>query len=90
MGSARLQLLSPEVGSINYVSLFEEFQNQRIGTQLMEKLIKIAQVNKYKTLTLRSRFNYLNFYKRLEFREEGEPFDSLGIPHILMHYQLRV
>jgi len=89
IGSARLHLLSPELGHIRYVSVLEEFRNQGIGTKLMKKLIEIGEEKQYKTLQLKARIQYLNFYKQLEFVEKGEPFDYLGIPHIFMHYRLK-
>ena len=89
IGSARLRLLSPELGSIAYVSVLEEFRNQGIGTKLMEKFIEIAGEKKYKTLRLNARIHSLNFYKRLGFVEKGKPSDFLGIPHILMYYHFR-
>ncbi|MDJ0798103.1 MAG: GNAT family N-acetyltransferase [Calothrix sp. MO_167.B12] len=88
IGSARLHLLSPELGHISYVSVLEEFRNQGIGTKLMEKLMEIAEEKQYKTLQLKARIQYLNFYQRLKFVEEGEPFDYLGIPHMFMRYRV--
>ncbi|MEB3182729.1 MAG: GNAT family N-acetyltransferase [Nostocaceae cyanobacterium] len=88
IGSARLRQVSPEVGSISYVAVLPEFQNQGIGTKLMNKLIEIAQKKNIQAVKLRARINALNFYKRLGFREEGELHDYRGIPHIFMYRKL--
>ncbi len=88
IGSARLRLLSPEIGSIAYVAVLPEFRNQGIGTSLMEKLIFIATEKNLQTLRLMARKDAINFYKRLGFLPEGEFFDYLDIPHIFMYYKL--
>lgn len=85
IGSARLRELSPELGNIAYVAVLPEFQNQGIGTQLIEQLIEKAKAQNLKSLRLMSRLSALGFYKRLGFLEQGEPFDYLDIQHIFMY-----
>ncbi|KAB8332154.1 GNAT family N-acetyltransferase [Scytonema tolypothrichoides VB-61278] len=84
VGSARLRLLSKELGSIAYLAVLPEFRHQGIGTKLMEKLIEIAHEKNLTTLRLMSRVHAVNFYKRLGFCEVGEPFDYLDVSHIFM------
>ena len=84
IGSARLRKLSPELGSIAYVAVLPEFQNQGIGTKLIEQLIEKAKEQKLQTLRLMTRLSALEFYKRLGFSAQGTPFDYLGIPHLFM------
>ena len=88
VGSARLRELSTELGSIAYVAVLPEFQNQGIGTKLIKKLLETAKDKKLKHLRLRSRISAFNFYQKLGFSPEGEVFDYLGIPHILMHLNI--
>ncbi|MFB2983136.1 GNAT family N-acetyltransferase [Microseira sp. BLCC-F43] len=88
VGSARLRELSTELGSIAYVAVLPEFQNQGIGRKLIKKLIETATEKNLKRLRLRSRISALNFYQKLGFSPEGEPFDYLGIPHIFMHLDI--
>lgn len=84
IGSARLRQLSTELGSIAYVAVLPEFQNQGIGTQLIKALVEKAQEQNLKTLRLMTRLSALRFYKKLGFLEQGTSFDYLGIPHIFM------
>ena len=88
IASARLRELSPELGSISYVAVLPEFQNQGIGTRLMEELITKAQAKNLKTLRLKSRINAIKFYQRIGFTEQDNPFDFLGIPHIFMQLEI--
>ena len=88
IASARLRELSPKLGSISYVAVLPEFQNQGIGTKLIKNLIAKAQQKNLKILRLMSRINAIKFYKRLGFSEQENPFDYLGIPHIFMQLEM--
>ncbi|MEG3895503.1 MULTISPECIES: GNAT family N-acetyltransferase [unclassified Microcoleus] len=88
IASARLRELSPKLGSISYVAVLPEFQNQGIGTKLIENLIAKAQEKNLKAVRLMSRINAIKFYQRLGFSEQDKPFDFLGIPHIFMQLEI--
>jgi ribosomal protein S18 acetylase RimI-like enzyme len=89
IASARLRELSPGLGNISYVAVLPEFQNQGIGTKLIENLIVKAQEKNLKTLRLMSRINAIKFYQRIGFSEQDHPFDFLGIPHIFMQLEIQ-
>lgn len=88
IASARLRELSPKLGSISYVAVLPEFQNQGIGTKLIKKLIAKAQQKNLTTLRLMSRINAIKFYQKLGFSEQENPFEYLGIPHIFMQLEI--
>ena len=88
IASARLRELSPKLGSISYVAVLPEFQNQGIGTKLIKKLIAKAQQKNLKNLRLMSRINAIKFYQKLGFSEQENPFEYLGIPHIFMQLEI--
>jgi ribosomal protein S18 acetylase RimI-like enzyme len=88
IASARLRELSPKLGSISYVAVLPEFQNQGIGTKLIKQLIAQAQQKNLKTLRLMSRINAIKFYQKLGFSEQENPFEYLGIPHIFMQLEI--
>ncbi|MBE9094052.1 GNAT family N-acetyltransferase [Tychonema sp. LEGE 07203] len=88
IASARLRESSPGLGNISYVAVLPEFQNQGIGTKLIENLIVKAQAKNLKTLRLKSRINAIKFYQRIGFTEEGNPSDFLGIPHVFMQLEI--
>jgi len=88
IASARLRELSPKLGSISYVAVLPEFQNQGIGTKLIKQLIAKAQQKNLKTLRLMSRINAIKFYQKLGFSEQENPFEYLGIPHIFMQLEI--
>ena len=89
IASARLRELSPKLGSISYVAVLPEFQNQGIGTKLIENLIAKAQEKNLKTVRLLSRINAIKFYHKLGFSEQDKPFEFLGIPHIFMQLDIQ-
>jgi ribosomal protein S18 acetylase RimI-like enzyme len=76
IASARLRELSPKLGSISYVAVLPEFQNQGIGTKLIKQLIAQAQQKNLKTLRLMSRINAIKFYQKLGFSEQENPLST--------------
>ncbi len=88
IASARLRELPAKLGSISYVAVLPEFQNQGIGTKLIKNLIAKAQQKNLKTLRLMSRINAIKFYQKLGFSEQENSFDYLGIPHIFMQLEI--
>lgn len=84
IGSARLRELSPSIGGISYVAVLPEFQNQGVGSALIQSLIALAKKQQFHQLKLRSRLSAAGFYEHFGFISQGAPIDYLGIPHILM------
>lgn len=89
VGCARLRKIAVNTGSLNYVAVLPEFQHQRIGTQMIQKSIKIAQQEQLKILILKARLPSLAFYQKLGFQKTGESFDFLGITHCQMFLDLK-
>ena len=89
IASARLRESSPGLGNISYVAVLPEFQNQGIGTKLIENLIVKAQEKNLKAVRLMSRINAIKFYQRIGFSEQDNPFEFLGIPHIFMQLEIQ-
>jgi predicted GNAT family N-acyltransferase len=85
VGSARLRSLSSEVGSIAYVAVLPEFQQQGIGSALIQYLIELAKENSFSQLRVMARTTVIHFYQRFGFTEWGEPINHLNIPHVFMH-----
>ncbi|MGB3262921.1 MAG: GNAT family N-acetyltransferase [Microcoleus sp.] len=88
IASARLRESSPGLGNISYVAVLPEFQNQGIGTKLIENLIVKAQQKNLKAVRLMSRINAVKFYQKLGFSEQEKPFEHLGISHIFMQLEI--
>ncbi len=88
IGSARLRQLSTELGSIAYIAVLPEFQSQGVGTALIQKIIEIANQKQLTSLRVMSRINASKFYEKIGFRDTGQPFDFLGIPHKFMLFKL--
>jgi ribosomal protein S18 acetylase RimI-like enzyme len=84
IGSARLRPLSESIGSIGYVAVLPDFQNQGIGSALIREIKAIAQAQQLQALRVMSRVNAIGFYSRLGFTPQGSPHDYLGIPHQFM------
>ncbi|MCU0525241.1 MAG: GNAT family N-acetyltransferase [Elainella sp. Prado103] len=88
VGSIRLRELSPTLGGIAYVVVMPEFQNQGVGSALMQHVILIAKQQAYSQLRVMSRRSAIGFYQRFGFAERGESIHYLDTPHMFMYLDL--
>jgi predicted GNAT family N-acyltransferase len=86
VGTARLRAYGADgaVGKIERVALLKEARGLGLGQRLVRFAAQVLTVQGHTTLLLNAQTNAQEFYERLGFRAEGEPFDDAGIPHVAM------
>ena len=72
---------------IGRVAVKESFRNQKIGYQLMSKMIKISKNKGFEIISLHSQVQVVPIYEIFGFRKVGEIFLDAGIEHINMIYK---
>jgi len=75
-------------GHIGRVAVLAEWRNHGIGRQLMLALIEQARLQGHEVVHLNAQIAALDFYTRLGFQAQGEPFLDAGIVHRSMYRQL--
>ena len=68
IGVGRLHEISTFVYQIRYFAIHKDYRRMGLGIYLMEDLEKIAINKKVQYITLNSRENALNFYKKLDYK----------------------
>ena len=68
IGVGRLHKISMFVYQIRYFAIHRDYRRMGLGIYLMEDLEKIAINKKVQYITLNSRENALNFYKKLDYK----------------------
>lgn len=63
-------------------------QGQGIGSKLVSESEAVARGAGASELRLHARANAVPFYEALGYRPEGELFEEIGIPHLLMSKRL--
>lgn len=66
------------------VAVDENLRNRNIGSQLMQFCEGIARDKAYEMIYCHARDSAVRFYRKNNYREEGDYFDEDGIPHVKM------
>lgn len=69
---------------LRQMAVWEEKQGKGIGRQLILAVEQEALERGIKQISLHARETALDFYRKLGYSEEGEPFNEVGIPHRYM------
>jgi predicted GNAT family N-acyltransferase len=77
-----------DVIKIRQVAVEPSLHSRGVGTQLMQYAESFFQQAGYSSCTLNSRVVSSNFYKRCNYKVEGEEFLEVGIPHLKMTKKL--
>ena len=70
---------------IRQVAVAEAWQGQGLGNILMQSIESdLRYLGEFHTIQLHARQNVQGFYEKLGYEVIGEPFEEIGIPHVLM------
>lgn len=78
----------PEYHRARQVSVHPDLRGQDIGTRIMEKAHDIMREEGATRCMLHARDTAVRFYEKLGYVAEGDYFEDVGVPHILMYKQL--
>lgn len=84
IGTARLL---PD-GHIGRVAVLRPWRGRGVGRALMRKMLELAARQGHRHVYLDAQLEAIDFYRRLDFRAEGDIFMDAGIPHRRMRRQL--
>jgi ribosomal protein S18 acetylase RimI-like enzyme len=84
IGCLVLEPLTDDSLKMRQVAVKPEWQGQGVGTTLVRFAETFAQQQGYRKLVLHARQTAVPFYLRLGYTVEGEPFEEVTIPHLLM------
>jgi predicted GNAT family N-acyltransferase len=73
---------------VRQMVIAEEFRGRGIGAGLIAALEASFTADGVRFFCLNARVPAVRFYRRLGYREMGEPFSELGIPHQRMEKRL--
>lgn len=79
--------LSPE-GKLGRVAVLPEWRRRGVGRSILIALIDKARKLGLTSVTANAQVAALDFYRKLGFVEEGQPFVEAGIPHQLVRLPL--
>ena len=88
VGCVMLRPAGTEALKLRQMAVAVSQQGRGTGAALVHAAETFALRNGYKAITLHARMTAVPFYERLGYRAEGDVFEEVGIPHLLMNKQL--
>ena len=67
------------------VAVDDHYQSKGLGTVLVGECERFCTLKGYKKIVLNARDTAVEFYKKMNYSVEGEPFQEVGIKHLKMY-----
>ena len=83
VGCARV-IFSQNEAHIGRLAVKKEYRGKHIGLEICKFIIEYCSKIGYKNIWLNSQLHAIDFYKKLNFKPQGEIFTEAGIEHIKM------
>jgi predicted GNAT family N-acyltransferase len=88
VGTLRLRWMDPKTAKIERVAVLPELRGTGIGRSMLESVESYAKRKGAKRLVLSAQWHARPFYEKLGYRDEGNPYEELGVTHIWMNKKL--
>ena len=89
VATGRLLPAEDGVSKIGRMAVIRPVRGANLGAQVLRALVDIARERGDARVVLHAQRSAEGFYQRMGFTVEGEPFDEVGIPHVIMGLNLR-
>jgi len=86
--TARIRYKNGIQAKLERIAVLKTYRGQGIGKRIIAASLGLAKTKGALEVTLDSQQSAAGFYEKLGFRQEGEPFEEVGIPHIAMTKKL--
>lgn len=87
VGTGRLRKITDDTVKIERVAVLKKLRGKGIGKLIMRTLDEHAATTGVRRATLDAQSHAKAFYESMGYQQEGEEFEEVGIPHIVMTKQ---
>jgi predicted GNAT family N-acyltransferase len=88
LGCCMLVEEEPETVRLRQMAVINDLQGKGIGKALMQFAENLARDRGYKRITMHARKNALGFYEKMGYKQIGQEFQEITIPHFVMEKEL--
>lgn len=92
IGTARARYLdgTKKLAKIERVAVIKEYRGSGLGKKIMDYLHKYLEEKGVEEFKLESQEHAKGFYEKLGYKQNGDAFEEVGIPHIEMRMRKRL
>lgn len=84
VGTGRIRTVAEHTAKIERVAVLSKMRGKGIGKMIMKTIDDHLQEIGTNKATLDAQYHAKDFYQTLGFEQEGDIFEEVGIPHIIM------
>ena len=88
IGTARIRYKNGIQAKLERIAVLKRYRGRGIGKRIIAASLELAKTKGALEVILDSQQSAAGFYEKLGFRQEGAPFEEVGIPHIAMTQKL--
>ncbi|HEY1022975.1 MAG TPA: GNAT family N-acetyltransferase [Flavisolibacter sp.] len=88
LGCCMLVEEGPETVRLRQMAVVNDVQGKGIGRALMQFAENLARDRGYKRITMHARKAAVGFYEKMGYRQIGDEFQEITIPHFVMEKEL--
>ena len=88
LGCCMLVEEDPETVRLRQMAVVNDVQGKGIGRALMQFAENLARDRGYKRITMHARKAAIGFYEKMGYRQIGDEFQEITIPHFVMEKEL--
>ena len=88
VGTGRYRIVEDKVGKVERVAVLGEYRGRKVGGAIMEIIAETAKEQGLGKLVLDAQLSASKFYENLGYKTDGEVFEEVGIPHVVMSLDL--
>ena len=88
LGCCMLVEEDPQTVRLRQMAVLNDLQGKGVGSALMHFAENLARDRGYRRITMHARKNALGFYEKMGYKQVGNEFVEITIPHYVMEKQL--
>lgn len=88
VGAGRINYPKKETAKIERMAVLEKARGQGIGGKILEAMLNFLADKNITEITLDAQCHAKGFYERFGFKQDGEIFDEVDIPHVKMRKKI--
>jgi ribosomal protein S18 acetylase RimI-like enzyme len=88
LGCCMLVEEDPQTVRLRQMAVINDLQGKGVGSALMTFAENLARDRGYRRITMHARKNALGFYEKMGYKQIGDEFEEITIPHYVMEKQL--